>query len=92
MRSHISVHGPTTKFFSNWFVFKNGIEKEGLPGDITPALGAGGQVQIRAPRPKHLACFLRLIESSVHLQSHLWNSGRQEFLIRKSFTFREFST
>jgi hypothetical protein len=42
MRSHLSVDGPTTKFFSNSFVFKNGIEKEGLPGDITPALGAGG--------------------------------------------------
>ena len=32
---------PLTKYFSNSFVFKNEIEKEGLPGDITPALGAG---------------------------------------------------
>ena len=42
MRSHISVHRATTKYFSNSFVFKTAIEKEGLPGDITPALGAGG--------------------------------------------------
>ena len=40
MRSHISVHRATTKYFSNSFVFKTEIEKEGLPGDITPALGA----------------------------------------------------
>ena len=42
MRSHIFVHRATTKYFSNSFVFKNEIEKEGLPRDITPALGAGG--------------------------------------------------
>jgi len=42
MRSHIFVHRATTKYFSNLFVFKTEIEKEGLPGDIMPALGAGG--------------------------------------------------
>jgi hypothetical protein len=42
MRSHIFAHHATTKYFSNSFVFKTEIEKEGLPGDITPALGAGG--------------------------------------------------
>ena len=31
MRSHISVHRATTKYFSNSFVFKTKIEKEGLP-------------------------------------------------------------
>ena len=36
-----SVHGATTKYFSNSFVFKNKIEKEGLPSDRTPDLGAG---------------------------------------------------
>src|SRR6267142_2495352 len=40
MRSHIFVHLATTKYFSNSFVFKTEIEKEGLPGDITPATGA----------------------------------------------------
>lgn len=40
MRSHIFAHHATTKYFSNSFVFKTEIEKEGLPGDITPALGA----------------------------------------------------
>jgi hypothetical protein len=41
MRSHISVHRVTTKYFSNSFVFKTEIEKEGLPGDITPAWSTG---------------------------------------------------
>jgi len=39
---HISAHRATTKYFSNSFVFKTKIEKEGLPGDSSPALGAGG--------------------------------------------------
>jgi hypothetical protein len=43
MRSHVSVQRATIKYFSNSFVFKNEIEKEGLPRDITPALGAGGR-------------------------------------------------
>ena len=42
MRSHISVHGATTKYFSNSFIFKNNIEKEGLPRDSPAGLGAGG--------------------------------------------------
>jgi len=93
MRSHISVHGATTKNFSNSFVFKTEIEKEGLPGDITPALGAGcPEFKSRRPDQKYLACFLLLIESAVHLKPHLWNSGRQEVSIRKSFSFQEFAT
>ncbi len=43
MRGHISVHRATTKYFSNSFVFKTEIEKEGLPRDSTPDLGAGVQ-------------------------------------------------
>ena len=67
MRSHIFVHRATTKYFSNSFVFKTEIEKEGLPGDITPALGVRrSRVQISAPRPKHIPCFLWLIENSLH--------------------------
>jgi hypothetical protein len=50
MRSHICVHRATTKYFSNSFVFKTEIEKEGLPGDITPALGAGGP-RFKSGRP-----------------------------------------
>jgi len=50
MRSHISVHRATTKYFSNSFIFKNEIEKEGLPRDITPALGAGGP-EFKSRRP-----------------------------------------
>lgn len=43
MRSHISVHRATTKYFSNSFVFRTKIEKEGLPRESTPDLGAVGQ-------------------------------------------------
>jgi hypothetical protein len=79
MRSHMFVHRATAKYISNSFVFKTEIEKEGLSGDITPALGAGGP-RFKSGRPdqKYLACFLLLIESAVHPQTHLWNSGRQE--------------
>lgn len=88
MRSHISVHLATTKYFPNSFVFKTKIEKEGLPKDSPTALGAGG-LRFKSGRPdqKYLTCFLLLIESAVHLKLRLWNSGRQEFTIRKSFTF-----
>ena len=88
MRSHISVHRDTTKYFSNSFIFKTKIEKEGLPRDSTPGLGAGGpEFKSRRPDQKYLACFLLLIESAVHLKPRLWNSGRQEVWIRKPFTF-----
>jgi hypothetical protein len=50
MRSHIFVHRATTKYFSNTFVFKNEIEKEGLLRDITPALGAEGP-RFKSGRP-----------------------------------------
>jgi hypothetical protein len=50
MRSHTSVHRATTKYFSNSFVFKTKIEKEGLPGDSTSDLGAGGP-EFKSRRP-----------------------------------------
>jgi hypothetical protein len=49
MRSHISVHPATTKYFSNSFVLKNKIEKEGLPRDSLAGLGAGGP-EFKMPR------------------------------------------
>jgi hypothetical protein len=52
MRSHISVHRATTKYFSNSFIFKNKIEKEGLPRDSPAALGAGGP-RFESGRPDH---------------------------------------
>src|SRR5437588_6073516 len=62
------------------------------PGSA-PALGAGGpEFKSRRPDQKYLACFLLLIGSAVHLKPRLWNSGRQECLIRKSFSFLEFAT
>ncbi len=57
MRSHISVHRATIKYFSNLFVFKNKIEKEGLPRDDTPALGAGG-LEFKSPRPDQTFVYL----------------------------------
>ena len=50
MWSHICVHPGTTKYFSNSFVSKTKIEKEGLPRDSTPALGAGGP-EFKSRRP-----------------------------------------
>ncbi len=50
MRSHICLHHATTKYFSNSFVFKTKIEKEGLPRDSTPGLGAGG-LRFKSGRP-----------------------------------------
>ena len=64
MRSHISVHRATTKYFSNSFVFKNGIEKEGLPRDSTPALGAGGpEFESRRPDQNILHVFFSLLKA-----------------------------
>jgi hypothetical protein len=59
MRSHISVHRATTKYFSNSFVFKTEMEKEGLPRASTPDLGAGGpRFKSRRPDQNILRIFL----------------------------------
>ena len=50
MRSHILIHVVTIKFCDNPFTFKNEIEKEGLPRDSTPDLGAGGP-EFKSRRP-----------------------------------------
>ncbi len=73
--------------------FSSNAENGGFVLDGPPALGAGGP-RFKSGRPdqKYLACFLLLIESAVHLKPRLWNSGRQECLIRKSFSFLEFAT
>jgi hypothetical protein len=56
MGSHISAHRATIKYFSNSFIFKIEVEKEGLPGGITPALGAGGP-EFKSRRPDHLLLY-----------------------------------
>lgn len=67
MRSHISARPATTKCFSNLLVFKTKIEKEGLPIDDTPDLGAGGpEFKSRRPDQMYPAYFLQLIESTFH--------------------------
>jgi hypothetical protein len=50
MRSHIRPHHATTKYFSNSFVLKTKIEKEGLPRDSPAGLGAGGP-RLKSGRP-----------------------------------------
>jgi hypothetical protein len=57
MCSHLSVHRATSKYFSNSFVFKTEIEKEGLPRDSTPALGAGGP-EFKSRRPDQFMFFV----------------------------------
>ena len=64
MRSHILVHGATTKFCDNPFIFKNEIEKEGLPRDSTPDLGAGGpEFKSRRPDQNISRIFFKLSET-----------------------------
>jgi hypothetical protein len=58
MRSHISVHRATTKYFSNSFIFKTEIEKGGLPKGSPADLGAGGLV-FKSPRPDHLLLYFQ---------------------------------
>src|ERR1700694_2209270 len=53
MWRHISAHSATTKYFSNSFVFKTRIEKEGLPGDSSAGLGAGGP-RFKSARPDQI--------------------------------------
>ena len=71
MRSHISVHRATTKYFSNSFVFKTEIEKEGLPRGSTSGLGAGGpEFKSRRPDQNHLPYCLQVMKSAVHPKLH----------------------
>jgi hypothetical protein len=87
MRSHISVHGATTKFCDNPFVFKNAIEKEGLPRDITPALGAGGP-EFESRRPDQSILFvLHYLESEIFLLQLLWIlAGRRSVFANHSIS------
>src|SRR5258707_9139294 len=64
MRSHIFVQRATTKYFSNSFVFQNEIEKEGLPRDSTPALGAGGP-RFESGRPDQFIVYQRLATTAL---------------------------
>ena len=57
MRSHIPAHRATTKYFSNSFIFRNKIEKEGLPRDSPAGLGAGGP-EFKSRRPDHFMFFV----------------------------------
>ena len=41
MRSHILAQRATTKYFSNSFIFKTNVEKEGLPRDSPVGCQAG---------------------------------------------------
>ena len=76
MRSHISVLRATSKYFSNSFIFKNKIEKEGLPGDSAPALGAGG-LRFKSGRPDQSILFVvHYLESQIFLLQLLWISRR----------------
>jgi hypothetical protein len=43
MWRHVSAHRATTKYFSNSFLFRSKIEKEGLPRGGTPALETSAQ-------------------------------------------------
>ncbi len=82
MWRHISAHRATTKYSSNSFVFKPEIEKEGLPGDITPALGAGG-LRFKSGRPDQFISFvyrhLAALAFWCHLPCGLLPGRRSDF-------------
>ena len=96
MRSHICLHHATTKYFSNSFVFKTKIEKEGLPRDSTPGLGAGGpEFKSRRPDQNHLPYFLQVMKSTVHPKLHCGTladrrSGFASCLVSESSPHDEF--
>jgi hypothetical protein len=69
MGSHISAHRATIKYFSNSFIFKTEIEKEGLPGGITPALGAGG-LRFKSGRPDQILLDQEVTEAEFWLLLH----------------------
>src|SRR6267154_205998 len=77
MRSHICVHRATTKYFSNSFVFKTEIEKEGLPGDITPALGAGGP-EFKSRRPDQTAVGAMTYRPEIFALLHFGTTWQQQ--------------
>jgi len=92
MRNHILVHSATTKICANSFIFKNKIEKEGLPRDSPAGLGAGGpEFKSRRPDQNIPRVFFSLLKARF-TQTHLWNSARQDVWIYKSFSFHEFAT
>jgi len=75
----------------NSFVFKSDIENGRTSRRYYAALGAGGpEFNLGAPTKNIFACFLQFIESAVHPNPHLWNSGRQEVYLRKWFGFIKF--
>jgi hypothetical protein len=91
MRSHISVQRATTKYFSNSFVFKNKIEKEGLPRDSPAALGAGGP-EFKSRRPdQSMVLVSRHLETSIFLLKPLRISQWQEAGLCNSFNLYDFA-
>ena len=64
MRSHNSAHRATTEYFSNSFVLKGNIEKEGLRSDSPAGLGAGGpEFKSRRPDQNISRIFFRLCKT-----------------------------
>src|SRR6266849_10281846 len=83
MRSHIFVHRATTKYFSNLFVFKSEIEKEGLLSDSPADLGAGGP-RFKSGRPDQ--SFLRPTAISKNSFPSLWGKFRGPYCNIPSFS------
>ena len=92
MWRHNSAHRATTKYFSNSFVFKNKIEKEGLPSDSPAGLGAGGPSSNLGAPTKISRVFSVVYRKLTSPKTNLWNSRRQEVSIHKSFNSKEFLT
>jgi len=83
MRSYTVVHPATTICFVNPFVFKNKIEKEGLPRDGPAGLRAGGpEFKSRRPDQNIFRHFKRLSESTFTRISPLENAQTGGYVVQ----------
>jgi hypothetical protein len=78
MRIHISVHRATVKYFSNSFVFKTEIEKEGLQEIARLAWAQEVPSSNLGAPTKSILFVLHYLESHIFLLQLLWISRRQE--------------
>jgi hypothetical protein len=90
MRIHISVHRATVKYFSNSFVFKTEIEKEGLQEIARLAWAQEVPSSNLGAPTKSILFVLHYLESHIFLLQLLWISRRQEVGFCKSFNLHNF--
>jgi hypothetical protein len=92
MRSHISVHRDTTKYFSNSFIFKNRLKRKDFQ-EIAPLAWAQEVPSSNLGAPTKTSRVFSVVHRKLTSPiTNLWNSRRQEVSIHKSFNSKEFAT